>query len=126
MAGKKLPPGVRRRPSDNVLEKDVPHFDLAQIKALVAQLGEKVFTFTALQGVQLMTLSKADAVAAIVAMDGNACFYKAMTSYHDENLWQDVYHVPTPKGLAYVKFQVVLPPAGSKQTPKLVIQFKAK
>ena len=49
-----------------------------------------------------------------------------MTSYHDTNLWQDVYRVPTPKGDAYEKFQLVQPPPGSSFLPKLVIQFKAK
>ncbi|NYF36696.1 hypothetical protein HDC96_002497 [Stenotrophomonas sp. JAI102] len=73
-----------------------------------------------------MGLTLAEAVASLTALDGPGCFFKSMTTYHDENLWQDVYHVSTPKGLAYVKLQVVLPPAGSSQTARLVISFKAK
>jgi motility quorum-sensing regulator/GCU-specific mRNA interferase toxin len=125
MASKKLPKGVTRR-TDGVLEKLTPHFDIGQVKAVVAQHGAKCFTFSAQQGFQAMGLSLADAIASIAGMDGPDCFYKAMTTYHDEALWQDVYHVSTPKGLAYVKFQVVLPPPGSHQSPKLVISFKAK
>ena len=94
MASKKLPGGVTQR-ADGVLEKTTPHFDLSQIKRVVAQHGPK-------------------------------CFFKSMTSYHDTNLWQDVYRVPTPKGDAYVKFQWVQPPPVSSFLPKLVIQFKAK
>lgn len=123
MATKKLPRGVTRR-ADGVLEKLTPHFDIGLVKAAVAQHGAKCFTRSALQGLQAMGLSLAQAIACIVAMDGQGCFFKAMTAYHDENLWQDVYHVTTPKGLAYVKLQVVLPPGGA--TPRFVISFKAK
>ena len=31
-------------------------------------------------------------------------FHKSMTSYADPRLWQDVYHVPSPVGVLYVKF----------------------
>ena len=48
-------------------------------------------------------------------------FYKAMTSYADHQVWQDVYHGMTEDGIAvYIKisgFADGLPP---------VIQFKAK
>lgn len=125
MASKKLPKGVTRR-ADRVLEKKTPHFDLSQVKRLVALHGAKCFTHTAQQGVQDMRLSIVEAVAAIAAINSTGCFYKSMTSYHDANLWQDVYRVPTPKGDAYVKFQLVQPPPGSSFSPKLVIQFKAK
>lgn len=125
MATTKLPKGVTRRP-DGVLEKMTPHFDIGQVKAVIAQHGSTCFTGSALQGLQAMGLALNEAVAAIVALDGLGCFYKSMTSYHDETLWQDVYHVTTRKGLAYVKFQLVLPAPGSNQSPKLVISFKAK
>ena len=125
MASKKLPGGVTQR-ADGVLEKQTPHFDLSQIKSLVAKHGAKCFTYKAQQGVQDMKLATVEAVAAIAAIDATGCFYKAMTSYHDANLWQDVYRVPTPKGDANVKFQLVQPPPRSSFSPKLVIQFKAK
>jgi motility quorum-sensing regulator/GCU-specific mRNA interferase toxin len=31
-------------------------------------------------------------------------FHKSMTAYADHRLWQDVYHVPSPAGVLYVKF----------------------
>ncbi len=31
-------------------------------------------------------------------------FFKSMTSHADHPLWQDVYHVPSPSGVLYVKF----------------------
>lgn len=123
MASKRLPKGVVRR-DDGVLEKQTPHFDAGQMKALVAQHGEKCFTLSARQGYQLMKLSEQEAKAAILAMDPDLCFYKSMTSFANESMWQDVYHVPTSKGLAYVKVQLYIPPNGD--TPKAVISFKAK
>ena len=125
MASKKLPGGVTQR-ADGVLEKTTPYFDLSQIKRVVAQHGPKCFTHKVQQGVQEMRLTIVEAVAALAAINAAGCFYKSMTSYHDTNLWQDVYRVPTPKGDAYVKFQLVQPPPGSSFLPKLVIQFKAK
>ena len=32
-------------------------------------------------------------------------FYKSMTAYADHRVWQDVYHVPSPAGMLYVKFR---------------------
>ncbi len=31
-------------------------------------------------------------------------FHKSMTAYADHRVWQDVYHVPSPAGVLYVKF----------------------
>jgi motility quorum-sensing regulator/GCU-specific mRNA interferase toxin len=121
MATKKLPPGVTGRAS----EKQTPHFDLAQVKRLVAQHGAACFTLTALQGVQAMALTISESMAAIAGINQAACFYKSMSSTDFPGMWQDVYRVPTPKGDAYVKFQITLPSGGSN-APRVVIQFKAR
>lgn len=123
MAIKKLSRGVTRR-ADGVLEKLAPHFDAGQMKALVAQHGERCFTLSSRQGYLAMRLSAQEAKAAILAMNPAVCFYKSMTSFANEALWQDVYHVPTSRGVAYVKVQLYIPPDGG--TPKAVISFKAK
>lgn len=31
-------------------------------------------------------------------------FRKSLTAYADHRAWQDVYHVPSPVGMLYVKF----------------------
>lgn len=46
--------------------------------------------------------------------------YKSMTSFPDHRLWQDVYHVPSDAGLAYVKFTQGL------VTEFLLLSFKEK
>lgn len=117
------PAGCTRR-HDGVLEKQKPHFDLGQIKAVLAQQSKNCFTTSARMGYLAMKLSEQEAKAAILAMNGDQCFYKSMSSYHDENIWQDVYHVPTTMGLAYVKLQLYIPANGGE--PKAVISFKAK
>lgn len=47
-------------------------------------------------------------------------FYKSMTAYADSRLWQDVYHVPSPVGLLYVKF------TADAVTEFLLLSFKEK
>lgn len=125
MATQNLPPGVTQR-ANGVWEKQTPHFDLALVKGLVAQHRTTCFTLTALQGVQQMMLTMSEAMAAIAGIHQATCFYKSMSSTDFPGMWQDVYHVPTPKGDAYVKFQIALPAARSTAPPRVVIQFKAK
>ena len=125
MAPRKSPRGTSRR-SDGVLEKQTPHFDLNLIKRSVSRHGAACFTLTALQGVQQMRLTMSEAIEAIAGIKPAACFYKSMSSRDFPGRWQDVYRVATLKGDAYVKFQVVLPPAGSPDRVRVVIQFKSK
>ena len=47
-------------------------------------------------------------------------FYKSMTAYADHRVWQDVYHVPSPDGVLYVKFTADL------VTEFLLLSFKEK
>ena len=47
-------------------------------------------------------------------------FYKSMTAYADSRLWQDVYHVPSPVGMLYVKF------TADAITEFLLLSFKEK
>jgi motility quorum-sensing regulator/GCU-specific mRNA interferase toxin len=47
-------------------------------------------------------------------------FYKSMTSYGDHRIWQDVYHVPSPVGVLYVKF------TADAVTEFLLLSFKEK
>jgi motility quorum-sensing regulator/GCU-specific mRNA interferase toxin len=43
-----------------------------------------------------------------------------MTAYADHGVWQDVYHVPSPAGVLYVKFTADL------VTEFLLLSFKEK
>lgn len=63
--------------------------------------------------------SSADIVATIQAMQREH-FYKSMTAFADHRLWQDVYHVPSPAGVLYVKF------TADVVTEFLLVSFKVK
>ena len=53
------------------------------------------FTRTALEGIDAMGMSHADAVAVVLRLTARM-FYKSMTIHADHRLWQDVYHAPCP------------------------------
>ena len=81
------------------MEKGSPHYALERIKEEVAQAGVRAFTRSALDGGAEMGLSSAGLLAAVLSVK-RSMFYKSMTTYQDHRVWQDVYHVPTPVGMA--------------------------
>jgi motility quorum-sensing regulator/GCU-specific mRNA interferase toxin len=101
-----------------LMEKKKPHYDLAEVKRLVAANGIKAFTQTAQEGVAHMGLLPADAITAVLEIE-HGDFFKSMTTHARHDVWQDVYHVATAAGVAYVKM-TVLPDT------RVVIQFKEK
>lgn len=104
--------------ADGVKEKRVPHHDLANVTALVASLGYAAFTLVALDGGRAMGLDANDMLMVVASLDRN-CFYKSMTSYGNDQVWQDVYHRRVPNNrIAYIK--LILRPA------KPVLQFKER
>jgi len=46
-------------------------------------------------------------------------FHKSMTTLVSSKIWQDLYHAPTPAGVAYVKVTL-------REDGAVVIQFKEK
>ncbi len=98
------------------MEKRTPHYPLAAIKAAVIERGADCFTRSALHGVCDMGLTIEQAIAAIQSLAvGN--FYKSMTTHANHRVWQDVYHAPTPNGVAYAKFTL-------RDDGSVVISFK--
>ena len=104
--------------SDGVKERREPHHKLAEVKVLVSKLGVASFSKTGLDGGRAMGLTSNEMLQVIASLT-RVMFYKSMTSHCDENVWQDVYHAPTPNQKnAYIK--VILKPNAP------VIQFKEK
>ena len=100
------------------MEKRIPHYSLALIKAEVSRSGPSAFTKTALDGGRDIGLTSMEMIAVIGSLS-RSDFYKSMTSYANHQVWQDVYHKMTPVGkMVYIKL--------SLQTGKTVIQFKEK
>lgn len=101
------------------MEKRKPHYSLKDIQEKVRLNGEDVFTRTALENSKEMGLTIGQTIEVVCSMK-QSCFYKSMTTHASSEIWQDVYHPPTPIGkIAYVK--VTLRKEGS-----IVIQFKDK
>ena len=46
-------------------------------------------------------------IANVMLSLGNTDFYKSMTTYHDNKLWQDVYRPTINDAKGYVKIQIV-------------------
>ncbi|MCY1215204.1 mRNA interferase toxin MqsR [compost metagenome] len=57
-------------------------------------------------------------VREILMQLGPADFYKSMTTYEDQRVWQDVYRPVTPQGALYVKLTVT--------DEVLVVSFKLR
>ena len=84
-------------------EKRKPTYDLDAFKATFAAVDRLAVTGTALRTAAALGFGRAEIVSTIQTMQRSQ-FFKSMTAYADSRLWQDVYHVPSPVGVLYVKF----------------------
>ncbi|RQW87497.1 MAG: type II toxin-antitoxin system MqsR family toxin [Geobacter sp.] len=84
-------------------EKRKPTYDLDAFKATFAAVDRLAVTGTALRTAAALGFGRAEIVSTIQTMQ-RSHFYKSMTTYADSRLWQDIYHVPSPAGVLYVKF----------------------
>ncbi|WP_136526549.1 type II toxin-antitoxin system MqsR family toxin [Geomonas ferrireducens] len=100
-------------------EKRKPSYDLDALKTAFSTVDRLALTGTALRTSAAIGFGRAEIVATIHSMQRGQ-FYKSMTSYSDARLWQDVYHVPSPLGLLYVKF------TADVVTEFLLLSFKEK
>ncbi|MBA4418031.1 MAG: hypothetical protein C0392_09000 [Syntrophus sp. (in: bacteria)] len=100
-------------------EKRKPTYDLHGFKAAFSTVQKLAVTGTALRSAAALGFGRAEIVETIQSMERKH-FYKSMTSYADSQLWQDVYHVPSPVGLLYVKF------TADVLTEFLLLSFKEK
>ena len=98
------------------MEKHVPHYRLQEAQQVVALRGADAFTKTALNNGSMMGLSIQQMIESVCAMK-RQYFYKSMTTHASSKIWQDVYHAPTPEGVAYVKITL-------REDGAVVIQFK--
>lgn len=87
------------------MEKRTPHCPLDTVRTLIAQ-GKVRATFTATMGGEALGLDFFAMIAIVLALTP-ADFYKSMTTYLDEEVWQDVYRPGTPAGDVYLKLTVI-------------------
>jgi motility quorum-sensing regulator/GCU-specific mRNA interferase toxin len=100
-------------------EKRQPTYDLEAFKAAFSSVERLAVTGTALRSAAALGFGRAEIVETIQTVQREH-FYKSMTSYADHRLWQDVYHVPSPAGVLYIKF------TADAVTEFLLLSFKEK
>ena len=100
-------------------EKRKPTYDLEAFKAAFNSTKKLSATTTALRPAAALGFARAEIITTIQAMRREH-FYKSMSGYTDHTQWQDVYHVPSPVGVLYVKFTADL------ITEFLLLSFKEK
>mgnify|MGYP000844601196 CR=1 FL=1 len=96
-----------------------PTYDLEAFKAAFSTPQKLAVTGTALRSAGALGYGRIEIVDTIQTMRREH-FYKSMTAYADSRLWQDVYHVPSPVGVLYVKF------TADAVTEFLLLSFKEK
>ena len=100
-------------------EKRKPTYDLEAFKTAFSTVEHLNVSGTAIRSAATLGFGRAEIVATIQTMQRDQ-FYKSMTSYRDHRIWQDVYHVPSPEGVLYVKF------TADTVTEFLLMSFKEK
>ncbi len=80
-----------------------PTYDLEAFKTAFNSVEKLALTGTALRSAAALGFGRAEIVATIQTMQREH-FYKSMTALANHGLWQDVYHVPSPAGMLYIKF----------------------
>lgn len=100
-------------------EKRKPTYDLEAFKVSFVKVDNLAITGTALRTAAALGCGRSEIVSTIQTMQ-RSHFYKSMTAYADSRLWQDVYHVPSPFGVLYVKF------TADAITEFLLLSFKEK
>jgi motility quorum-sensing regulator/GCU-specific mRNA interferase toxin len=100
-------------------EKRKPTYDIGAIKAVFSTVERLSVTGSALRGAASLGFGRSEIVATIQTIERRH-FYKSMTAYGDQRVWQDVYHVPSDQGVLYVKF------TADAVTAFLLLSFKEK
>ena len=102
------------------MEKRRRHYNLEEVKAVVADPKSEPFTLTAILNGAKLHLTPEQMREVILALSPSN-FYKSMTTHVNHRQWQDVYHTKTQNGdPVYIKITQY----PDERPP--VIRFKAK
>jgi motility quorum-sensing regulator/GCU-specific mRNA interferase toxin len=102
-----------------MMSKRKPTYDLEAFKSAFSSVAKLAITGTALRSAAELGFGRFEIVSTIQTME-RWHFYKSMTSNANNKVWQDVYYVPSPVGLLYVKF------TADAVTELLLLSFKEK
>jgi motility quorum-sensing regulator / GCU-specific mRNA interferase toxin len=87
------------------MEKGTPHCKLSLVKAMVKD-GKVRTTKAAREGGTALGFDFDGMISVVMALT-SVDFYKSMTTYADNRIWQDVYRPTTPMGEVYLKITVI-------------------
>jgi len=98
------------------MQKKIAHYSLQSVKDLISE-GQYFVTRTARVDYTDLGLDDEEVIEIIMSLV-NKDLYKSMTSYHDNKIWQDVYHKTIDKLDLYIKLQIT--------NKAIVISFKER
>lgn len=86
------------------MEKKVAHYNLDSIKELVKN-NHYYITGSARTSYTNLGFTDDDVIEIIMSLSSSN-LYKSMTSYHSNQIWQDVYHKTVKQTKLYIKLQI--------------------
>lgn len=99
-------------------EKRTPQYSLNEIKTYIEQRKFQIRKIAIDNAICDFDIRPKEILAYVLKIE-NSHFYKSMTSQYNNKIWQDVYHLPIGKDIAYVKLQI-------DSDESVIIQFKRK
>jgi motility quorum-sensing regulator / GCU-specific mRNA interferase toxin len=87
------------------MEKKKPHYNLSLVKELI-EVGRVRATGSALAGAAALGFDFMDMLIVVETLTVDD-FYKSMTTYADNRIWQDVYRPCMAAGEVYLKLTVI-------------------
>lgn len=88
----------------DAIEKLRPTYDLDAIKAALGSVDRLAMTSSALRDATALGFDRVGVAETICGIE-RRMFHKSMTTFADNRVWQDVYHVPARDMVLFVKFQ---------------------
>jgi motility quorum-sensing regulator / GCU-specific mRNA interferase toxin len=89
------------------MEKSVPHCKLIDVKTFIAAAKVRT-TVSDFNGARVLDIHDLDGICGVVMSLTSANFYKSMTTYSDNEIWQDVNHATTADDRkVYLKLTVI-------------------
>lgn len=100
-----------------VIDKWKRHYDLAELKKLIANEKTRIITGDCSRNAHALGISYTEIIEIVLSITSDD-FYKSMTSYENNKIWQDVYKPHHGDLELYIKLQKSLDGKG------VVIQLK--
>lgn len=108
---------IMTKAKPKVTDKRKPHYSLAELKKLIANEKMGEITRISIRNAHELGISSTEIIEIVLSLTSDD-FYKSMSTYENNKIWQDVYKPRHDDVGLYIKLQVKLDGKG------IVIQFK--